>query len=119
MHIETLWSSDLIDTLWNVKNAAIQERVYERVDLIDTLWNVKRMHSGMESEVWTDLIDTLWNVKAVVVVGAGVARRFNRYIVECKGWKMQKHCWTRADLIDTLWNVKLVFDIGFTLRFSI
>ena len=61
----------------------------------------------MESEVWTDLIDTLWNVKAVVVVGAGVARRFNRYIVECKADRNTgRYRQTVKDLIDTLWNVK-------------
>ena len=32
--------------------------------------------------------------------------RFNRYIVECKGWKVRGNMAKGKDLIDTLWNVK-------------
>ena len=32
---------DLIETLWNVKELALDEENLEPIDLIETLWNVK------------------------------------------------------------------------------
>ena len=34
---------DLIDTLWNVKDAVAPDAVVAPLDLIDTLWNVKSL----------------------------------------------------------------------------
>ena len=54
-----------------------------------------------------DLIDTLWNVKHGACADLQRCNcRFNRYIVECKGTRINKVAIRQQDLIDTLWNVK-------------
>ena len=53
-------------------------------DLIDTLWNVKLYQEGMVLGTSGDLIDTLWNVKELLGYNRINVSRFNRYIVECK-----------------------------------
>ena len=55
-----------------------------------------------------DLIDTLWNVKTKLsLIDITGYFRFNRYIVECKGFRQFGRTACQEDLIDTLWNVKI------------
>ena len=58
-----------------------------KTDLIDTLWNVKEAVVAPLPFVTDDLIDTLWNVKYVICHATDFVKDgFNRYIVECKGY---------------------------------
>ena len=57
-------------------------------DLIDTLWNVKFESQNTGTAEQPDLIDTLWNVKTTEYTVPQInVPRFNRYIVECKGFE--------------------------------
>ena len=61
-------------------------------DLIETLWNVKKTSSLKNKPLLLDLIETLWNVKlAKKPDEVGGYRRFNRDIVECKGWRTRNN----------------------------
>ena len=54
-------------------------------DLIETLWNVKLMEEEIEESLYNDLIETLWNVKYTAKsIYAALNTGFNRDIVECK-----------------------------------
>ena len=99
-------SSDLIETLWNVKYIDMRSKstisrfnrdiveckvplllsiLHPDIDLIETLWNVKLSAKIILLLEQFDLIETLWNVK-----DRGSSRKgknddgFNRDIVECK-----------------------------------
>ena len=77
--------TDLIETLWNVKDGLRIQRSRESIDLIETLWNVKDHRSEDQKRSRFDLIETLWNVKSVETgKNNNVNLRFNRDIVECK-----------------------------------
>ena len=57
------WTSELIDTLWNVNNWGSATREYTCSELIDTLWNVNGLTKLKHNMALAmELIDTLWNV---------------------------------------------------------
>ena len=75
------------------------------LELIDTLWNVN-WKGGLQYERGTkELIDTLWNVNSKTVAEAMDTYGINRYIMECKLWKVFWRNGVNWELIDTLWNV--------------
>ena len=53
------------------------------------------------------LIETLWNVKLRHPETRQMTSRFNRNIVECKGFLQMEALGPEQGLIETLWNVKI------------
>ena len=69
MECKSLWDQrpfpieiELIDTLWNVNEAAIINLSDYSIELIDTLWNVNVKTLQNQANRLRELIDTLWNV---------------------------------------------------------
>ena len=73
--IETLWNvnkaileelkalaDELIETLWNVNKSFISVIIYFLFELIETLWNVNRERFTKVNKRGMELIETLWNV---------------------------------------------------------
>ena len=66
------------------KFSYLNKRNQVNIELIDTLWNVndKKVIEKLLNKY--ELIDTLWNVNRDPETGELMPARINRYIMECK-----------------------------------
>ena len=60
--------SELIETLWNVNEGAVNLGIQKSSELIETLWNVNHFHYLITQGGRFELIETLWNVNYFVYV---------------------------------------------------